>query len=180
MWFGDVETGKWAHSVSPADQISIYFPSIKIFCVFLPKRKIFCLYFIKCWKVCDMSGRWSCNNTLRVSLVFWTCCFQIEVQREINIKFERKTPRQDNSFVCLGAAVSRDGRSQVDVQKRSSSGCEVLLVVVLVHRLSKTQMERVMADGHIYIYIKKIKRKCTCNSSEKQQDRSMRCMKIDV
>ena len=28
---------KSAHSVSPADQISLYFPSLKIFCVFPPK-----------------------------------------------------------------------------------------------------------------------------------------------
>ena len=36
VWFGDVERKK-AHSVSPADKISLYFPSIKIFRVFLPK-----------------------------------------------------------------------------------------------------------------------------------------------
>ena len=51
--FGDVETEKYVHSVSPAARISLYFPSIKIFRFFFDKRrKIFCLYFIKCWKFC--------------------------------------------------------------------------------------------------------------------------------
>ena len=39
MLFGDVETEKDAHSVSPADKISPYFPSIKIFRVFCQKEE---------------------------------------------------------------------------------------------------------------------------------------------
>ena len=37
--FGDVEIKKWAHSVSSADKISLYFPSIKIFRVFCQKEE---------------------------------------------------------------------------------------------------------------------------------------------
>ena len=49
--FGDVKTGKNRIIRSPANKISLYFLSIKIFRGFFAKRRKTCLYFRRCWKV---------------------------------------------------------------------------------------------------------------------------------
>ena len=58
--FCDVETEKLAHSVSPADKISIYFPSIKIFPVFCQKEEDLPLLFLKM-----LEGMYTVNIFLR-------------------------------------------------------------------------------------------------------------------
>ena len=43
-------------------------------------------------------------------------------REELNIKLERRTIRQNNSFIYLGGAVSSDGRSESEVRRRVQAG----------------------------------------------------------
>ena len=56
--FGDVETEKLANSVTPADKISLNFPSIKIFHVFCQKEEDLPLLFHKMLEGLQESHGW--------------------------------------------------------------------------------------------------------------------------
>ena len=59
-------------------------------------------------------------------------------REELNIKREGRTIRQNNRFIYLGGAVSRNGRSETEVRRRVQAGANAW-----------RQVEGVMSDKHI-------------------------------
>ena len=71
MLFGDVKMEKkWAHSVSLADKISLYFPSIKIFPFFGQKEDDLLPLFHKMFKGLQMSFKRSHRTFVGTGPVF--------------------------------------------------------------------------------------------------------------